>query len=387
MLHGTDAGAGGTFRRTVTPAGSLDDGGGNAAVSRMHSLRQSSIVSGEAVTPSEAVPVRLVCDVSKDERRLFLPHAAERFVGLPLAVTWADKMEARPDGLLHHSADIVLTAWATRRALKGWLGAPACPVRYVCHLAGSVRHIVPRAFIERGGIVTNWSAVPAGAVAEHAVLLALGALRNLGAWPAAERHFSDTVRRIEGLDTRTLFGRRVGLHGFGRVAKALVPLLRPFGVRIAAFSDGVPESLMQEAGVTPCASLAALFRQSEILIECEGLTPATAGSVSADVLAVLPAGAVFVNVARGQIVDEVALLREQASGRLRVALDVVATEPVEQTRELFRRAGAVLSPHIAGPTLDQYPHCGELALENIARFVRGEALHGIVTLEEYDRAT
>src|SRR5262249_55695768 len=161
--------------------------------------------------------------------------------------------------------------------------------------------------------------------------------------------------------------RRVGIHGFGRVVRALLPRLRAFGVELAAYSAGVPAAACAKAGVNPCTSLQALFAQSGGLLECEGLTPPTPGSGKAKGLAALPDGAVFVNVARGQLVDESALLRETQSGRLRVALDVMTTESLATRRDAFGAAGAILSPHIAGPTLDQYALCGEFALRNLAR--------------------
>ena len=115
------------------------------------------------------------------------------------------------------------------------------------------------------------------------------------------------------------------------VARALVPLLRPFGVTIAAYSAGVPAALMQQAGITPAESLHALFADSEVLFECEALTPATQGCVTAELLGALPDDAVFVNVGRGQVVEEAALVHEARSGRLRLALDV---PPVVQERGL-----------------------------------------------------
>lgn len=85
--------------------------------------------------------------------------------------------------------------------------------------------------------------------------------------------------------------------------------------------------------------------------------------------------------------DEAALLRETEAGRLRVALDVMTPESLALRSGPFQAAGAVLSPHIAGPTLDHYARCGEFALRNIARFVRGEPLEAVVTAEDYDRST
>jgi phosphoglycerate dehydrogenase-like enzyme len=304
-----------------------------------------------------------------------------------LAVSWlseAVSFEARCRDL---NPEVLLTAWSARELPRAWLDAPECALRYVCHITGSVRRLVPRIFIERGGWVTNWGEIPAGAVAEQALLLALAALRNLPVWPAGAAHLRDTIRRVETLATRTLFRRRVGIHGFGRVARALVPLLLPFDVDIAAYSGGVDAAAIRTARIRPCDSLEALFRQSEVLFECEALTPATAGSVSEPLLSLLPDGAVFVNVARGQLVDEGALLREASRGRLRVALDVMSDGETNRNRELFQAAGAVLSPHIAGPTFDQYARCGDFALQNITRYLRGEPLHAVVTLADYDRST
>jgi phosphoglycerate dehydrogenase-like enzyme len=247
--------------------------------------------------------------------------------------------------------------------------------------------LVPRAFLERGGIVTNWGEIPSGAVAEQALLLALAALRNLSKWPAVIQQREEAGSHIERLHTRTLFGRSVGLHGFGRVARALVALLRPFGVTLHAYSAGVPDAMMRAAGVTPCSSIEHLCARSEVLFECEALTPATTGSITAKALAALPDGAVFVNVGRGRLVDEAALLREAAAGRIRAALDVVASEPLVPNSAFCGVGDAVLSPHIAGPTFDQYPQIGDYAVRNIARYLAGDAPESVVTLEEYDRAT
>ncbi len=341
-------------------------------------------------TATDATTPHLVCAISPNERRLFLEPVARLLESLPVTVTWLDTngTGASAAELRDLNPAMVLTSWSTRPLLPEWIESSDCALRYVCHLAGAVRWLVPRSFLERKGcVVTNWGDIPSTAVAEQGLLLALGALRNLGAWPAVIHDHPKLISRIEWLNTRTLFGRKVGIHGFGRVARALVRLLQPFGVKLQAYSAGVPDSVYREAGVTTAASLEALFAESQVLFECEALTPRTSGSVTAQLLASLPDGAVFVNVARGGLVDEVALLREAVSGRLGVAVDVVTTEPAGPTCKLVKVPSVVFSPHIGGPTFDQYPSCGEFALRNIARFVRGEPLLASVSLEEYDRST
>jgi phosphoglycerate dehydrogenase-like enzyme len=332
----------------------------------------------------------LVIALPDREQRLFLDSAAksEWLPGLARSI-WpseADFAPGRwPNFLREAQPVILLTGWGTPPLRADWLESPACPLRYLCHLTGSVRKVVPRSFIERGGLVTNWGSFAGQFAAEHALLLVLASLRNLNAWrPFIAQPVKS--REPESLGTRSLFGRRVGLHGFGNIARALASLLRPFGVSLHAFSTGVPEAMIRSAGVEPCASLPELFRRSEILFECEALTPATERSVSADLLRLLPDGAVFVNVGRGRVVEEPALVREAASGRICVALDVT-TEDMTEHSELLQLPQAILSPHVAGPTHDQYRHCAGLARQNIARFLCGEPPTARVTLEIYDRST
>ncbi|HWL14745.1 MAG TPA: hydroxyacid dehydrogenase [Opitutus sp.] len=291
-----------------------------------------------------------------------------------------------PERLARIRPTVLVTGWTTPPLPENWIAAPDCPLRYVCHVAGSVRKLVPRLFLQRGGIVTNWGDNVATQVAEHGLLLALSALRNAAHWRAFIAR-PPATRRIEELATRTLFGRRVGIHGFGAVARALLPLLAPFSVSLSAYSAGVPSELMRAAGVEPRASLAELFKGADVLFECEALTPATAHSVSAEILGALPDDAVFVNIGRGDLVDDAALQREVAAGRLRVALDVVADEPVTRASPYVTSGAVTLSPHIAGPTLDRYPHCGAHALEQLRTFLRGERPAAALSLAAYDRAT
>jgi phosphoglycerate dehydrogenase-like enzyme len=322
------------------------------------------------------------------ERELFFPSSA--VTSLPAESLWLEEREIAADQwettLRRVAPAVLVTGWRTPALPVAWLEEPGCPLHYVCHVTGSVRKLVPRSFLTRGGVVTNWGALACPQVAEHALLLALSALRNQGRWrkfialPPGER-------RLAHLATRSLHGRRVGVHGFGGVARALLPLLQPFHAPVSVFAEHVPDALITAAGGTPLGSLRELFTGSDVVFECEALTPATTGVVSAALLAALPDGAVFVNVGRGALVDEAALAREAEAGRIRVAVDVVHEEPVTPTTVLTRIPGAIVSPHIAGPTLDRYADCGTLAARNLHRYLAGEPVHDVVTTEIFDRTT
>ncbi|CAM2949171.1 hydroxyacid dehydrogenase [Rariglobus hedericola] len=344
-------------------------------------------------SPSLPRTKRVFFALNDYERRVFFPEylAAEldalngeahwRTDELPSPAYWQTMMqELQPD--------VIVSCWSTP-AVPFSLANAGSPLAYVCHLVGSVRNLVPRTFLERGGLLTNWGDIAGKTVAEHALLLALAALRNQPGWrpiingPKAVPWRSGTMR----LQPRSLYGRRVGIHGFGHVARALIRLLQPFDVEISAYSAGVPTGLMRSAGVTPFTSLLELATRSEVFFDCEALTPQSTASINATVLAALPDDAVFVNVGRGPVVDEPALVREAASGRIQVALDVVCKEPIDPASPLASLPGVILSPHIGGPTFDHFPHCGQRALENLARYLRGESPEALITPELYDRST
>lgn len=336
-----------------------------------------------------ATTERVLFALTAEERDDFFPDAVPE---LPGAETrWRPGGPLSPEAWLalleEFQPTVIVSCWSTP-AIPPAFAAAGSPLRYVCHLVGSARNLVPRAFLERGGLLTNWGSLAGDTVAEHALLLALAALRRQPDWHSvistrAIPWRSGTAR----LQTRTLIGRRVGIYGFGHVARALVSLLRPFNADIAAFSAGVPAALMTAAGVTPCESLAALAARSDVFFACEALNPRTRDSINAAVLAALPDDAVFVNVGRGTLVDEPALLAEAAGGRLRIALDVVAREPLGPDSPAFGIPCALLSPHIAGPTYDRFPECGSHALSNLDRHLHGEPLDALVTPELYDRST
>ncbi|AHF90260.1 phosphoglycerate dehydrogenase [Opitutaceae bacterium TAV5] len=346
---------------------------------------------------------RVLFSITEGECALFLPDFDAAAITLPLGtypaspeLVWlspADTAAAKasPDNWLALLRDtrpeVIVTAWSSPPLPDD--AAPGFPVRYMCHLAGSVRAKVSRAFIERGGLVSNWGGQVAAQVAEHALFLALASLRRAPEWIGVAGIASAGKIRLPTARTRTLFGRRIGLHGFGAVARRLATLLSPFttGREIDCHADGVPEDRIREAGLRPVKTLAALFSENEILFECEALTPANRASVDAATLARLPDGALFVNIARGQLVDETALYNEVRSGRLHAALDVMHSEPVSADSPWRTLPGAVLSPHIAGPTSDMMPRIGATALQNLVRYFSGKPLENLVTLQHYDRAT
>ncbi|WP_269537337.1 hydroxyacid dehydrogenase [Cerasicoccus fimbriatus] len=327
---------------------------------------------------------RILCALTDDELALFFPKGL-RVAGAEIRrFDLESNTEDFRGSILEFEPEVIVSCWNTPLLEEDWR-ADFPFLRYVCHASGSVRSLLPRSYIEHGLVVTNWGTLVAANVAEHALLLILSGLRRSSEWPSVisgEREWQPSP-----IVTRTLFGKRVGLHGMGNVAQNLIRLLQPFDVCVFAYSEGAPEKLYGEHGAQRCDSLEALFAQSDILVECEALNEQTQGVVTRAVLEQLPEGALFVNVGRGAVVDEKALASLASEGRLDVALDVYQEDPIEPDSPLHQVADAVLSPHIAGPTSDQFARCGEQALRNLTAYLKGEPLEAVVTLEIYDRAT
>lgn len=332
---------------------------------------------------------RLLIAMTDHEAALFdLKRFVARFTDMEMQ--WFNPQKAHAGGWLEtfHAATptILLSSWSTPHLDPVLSPDDTLSLRYICHVTGSVRHVVPRSFLVNGGLVSNWGSSVAPQVAEHALLLALSLLRHSQGWTPYLRQ-GIAAAPTEWLKTETLFRRRVGIHGFGHVARSLISLLQPFNVDVQVYSNGVSPEWIEKHGGIPSPSLHALFERSDVIFECEALTPTTRGSVSAKVLAALPDGAAFINVGRGLVVEESALWEELKSGRLRGAMDVLSAEPIPSDTPFLALPNVLISPHIAGPTYDRFRYCGELACRNITRFIKGEPVDSVLTLEAYDRST
>lgn len=333
----------------------------------------------------------LLCALNEYEKADFLPPdlwsrlraLPFRFNDVALPLTNCRQL---PDHLADSGAEVLISCWATPPLPEDLPVGGEGNLRYVCHLAGSVKNLVPRKLIERGLKVTNWGGSVSRTVAECALLLILSALRRSSAWTIA-MHSGPAWKDKYTVVTESLFGRKVGLHGFGAIARELVPLLRPFGVEISAYSPSVEPEIFAKYGVHPCASLEELFSQNDILVELAASTPQTWHAVDEAMLRRIPAGGVFVNVGRGCVVDEAALARVAAEGNIQVALDVYEVEPLAADSPLRALPNVMLLPHLGGPTKDRRRDSGVFGFENLRRYSNGEPLESEVTLDIYDRAT
>ncbi|HTL67090.1 MAG TPA: hydroxyacid dehydrogenase [Lacunisphaera sp.] len=258
-------------------------------------------------------------------------------------------------------------------------------LRYVCYLTGSVKRLVSPAHLRQGLLLSNWGKSISRIVAEGALAHVLACLRRATFWTIGMHQGG--AWKDEHAQTASLFGRKVGLHGFGQVARELVKLLRPFEVEITAVAPDVTPEIEREWGVRRAASLEALFAENDIVVEVAPLIPETFRVVQEHHFRRLRPGSVFVNVGRADIVDEEALVRVAREGRLQFGLDVFSVEPLPADHPLRGMLNVSLTPHLAGPTTDRRRDAGAWALRNLRAYAAGETLVAQITPEDYELRT
>jgi phosphoglycerate dehydrogenase-like enzyme len=288
--------------------------------------------------------------------------------------------------LADSSDEVLVSCWRTSPLPSDLvIGEGGGGLQYVCHLAGTVRKLVPRQLIERGLLVTNWGDSVSANVAECTLMLICMALRRASYWSVA-MHREGAWKDSQTV-TQSLLGRRVGIHGFGSISQKLVPMLRLFTQEIQSYSPRVPDELFAQHGVTRLHSLDELFATSEVVVELAAATPENHHIITEGLLRSIPEGGVFVNIGRGMVVDEQALIRVACEGRLQIALDVFETEPLPADSPFRGLPNVTLLPHLGGPTRDRRCDAGAFALRNLRAYFKGKPPQAVVNLEVYDRSS
>ena len=318
-------------------------------------------------------PVRILCRMTLGFPELRAACAALPGLTLLEAATETALLDALPDadGLIvfnnRYTAEVAAAAEAAPR-LK-WLQFATAGVD------AAVTHGVPD-----GCLLCNARDVWAPTVAEHALALLLGLLRQV--------HHLERTRRsadwsrdalTEGLGS--LQGRTLVIVGFGTIGREVALRAKAFGCRIVGVmreprsSDALDEAL-------PLDRLPEALASADAVVLAIALAPTTRHLIDRAALAALKPSAVLVNVARGEIVEEAALVEVLAAGRLAGAgLDVFAVEPLPLDSPLRALPNVILSPHLAGfgdgGTVERLV---VLCRDNIERFLAGRPLRNVVAL-------
>jgi phosphoglycerate dehydrogenase-like enzyme len=247
-------------------------------------------------------------------------------------------------------------------------------LRWIQSSAAGLDHCLVPAVVGSEIVVTSASGVLADQVAEQTVGMAISCTRRFPVFleQQARREF---VRR----PTVDLTGATVGIVGLGGNGRRLVDVLEPFRVRILA-TDWFP--VRKPAAVEFLGSpdtLPRLLPEIDILFLCAPLTQHTLNLIDAAAIARMKRGAILVNVARGKMVDENALVDALETGHLdSAALDVTPDEPPAPESRLWTAPRLLITPHVGGQSKHRIDAMTDFFCDNLRRYRQGRPLRNLV---------
>ncbi|MEF8841085.1 MAG: D-2-hydroxyacid dehydrogenase [Haloarculaceae archaeon] len=238
---------------------------------------------------------------------------------------------------------------------------------------------VPLETLRERGVTFARGTVHGAAVAEHALALALALLRGVPGF--RDRQREREWDRSLGAGLGSLAGRTTTVVGLGAVGEAVVRRALAFDARVVGITRR-PEAYdgrLDAGSVHPPAALLEVLAGTDVLVLACPLTEETRGMVGADALDALPDTAVLVNVARGPVVDEAALVRAlRSDGLAGAGLDVFEEEPLPEDSPLWDLDSALLTPHVAVHSRWYADRVAERFLESYDRWRRDDPPHGTV---------
>jgi phosphoglycerate dehydrogenase-like enzyme len=270
-------------------------------------------------------------------------------------------------------ADAILNGEFKDPALFKGVFPLATKARWVHTLSAGVEHVLTPAIIASPIPMTNGRGV---------------FRRPLGEWAvSAMLHFQYCHRRLirqqeqgiwEAFDIEELHGTTVGIVGYGGLGSAAAERAKAFGCKIVALRrKPLSDPLIDHAYTRD--TLLEMMAACDFIVCSAPSTPETRGMIGAREIAAMKPSAVVINIGRGPVIDERALIAALEQGRIRgAALDVFEVEPLPAGHPFYTLKNVLLSPHSADHTVGWQNRAVDFFLENFARFYKGEPLENVV---------
>jgi phosphoglycerate dehydrogenase-like enzyme len=277
--------------------------------------------------------------------------------------------------LLPH-ADVAFTPFVDRDVF-----AAATRLRWVQSPAVGVGSLMFPELLASDVVITTARGIRARAIAEHVLGVTIALARRLPTAIRAQVEHRWAQADIEGpeIDVRTLQGQRMGIVGLGAIGRELVAIAAPFGFRITAIrrTAGPPPAGVD--AVWPPERLHDLLAQSDVVVIAAPHTPQTKRLIGAAEVDRIKRGALLVNVSRGKMIDDAAVIAALRDGGLGgAALDVFSEEPLPASSPYWDMPNVIVTPHVSGALRDYWTPLVALFSDNLRRFERGEALLNVV---------
>jgi phosphoglycerate dehydrogenase-like enzyme len=272
--------------------------------------------------------------------------------------------------------DIAFSPFVTPAALQR-----ARRLKWVHSSAAGVGSLLTPDMIASDIIVTNTRGAHAAAMAEHVIMMLLAMTRQLPLAVKAQGERRWVQREV--YDTPTVFimrGRRMGIIGLGAIGSEVAKLASAIGMRVSAVRKHVdaprPDGVDR---VYPPEQLDRLLAESDAVVVCPPLTRETRGLIGARELGLMKRTAFLINVGRGKLIDEAALVEGMRNGVIAGAgLDVVAHEPLDPASALWTLHNVLITPHVSTARHDFWEAVIEVFAKNLIRYRAGEPLVNVV---------
>lgn len=249
-----------------------------------------------------------------------------------------------------HEADIIISGWGTVPYTEDVV-KKLPNLKVVAYTGGSVSGVTPDDALFCHGIkLLSGNEYFAMSVAEACLCYTICALRKVGLY------YTETKKsgwNTSPWENRGLFSKKVGIVGYGAIAKYFCELLKPFTKDILVYSNHLSAEDALELGLQK-AELDEIFSTCDVVSVHSALKPETVGFINKRLMSMMKQDAILVNTARGAVVDEVAMIELLRDEKIYAALDVYSHEaplsgPLTELQKLDR---AFLMPHMGGPTID-----------------------------------
>jgi D-2-hydroxyacid dehydrogenase (NADP+) len=296
---------------------------------------------------------------------------AERFA---LRATGISHVEVRSaDELARHlpEADVLVVSGLWKNELAGI----ASKLKFIQSISAGTDQYDKVLLRQRGIRLASAAGVNAEAVAEHAMALMLALCRRL---PEARdhqqaRHWRGMISQI-GAREDQLTGKTLLIVGMGRIGGRLARLAKAFDMRVIATKRDPTTGSAGADAVFGHDRLHDVLGEADVVVLACPLTPETENLIDGAALAAMKPTAHLINVARGRVIDEAALIEALQQGRIAAAgLDVTREEPLPATSPLWAMPQVLITPHSAGETQRYEDAVIDILLDNLARLWRGEA--------------
>ena len=273
------------------------------------------------------------------------------------------------------TADVILSARMTSEE------AQLCErVKWIQSTAVGVGSLLVPEIVDRDIIVTNARGCHAEPIAEHAIALALAVRRSLH---TAVRRQIDRVwaqEELEDVPCPPIRQSRMLVVGLGEIGTRVARLAAGLGFSVTGLRRRLDQPVPEGVGrVIASGELIDELRQTDVLILAAPRTSETRAMIGAEEFAAMKPAAVLVNVGRGRLVDEQALVNALRQGRIAgAAIDAFEREPLPDDHPLWALPNVLVSPHIAAFGTDYWKPAVDLFLENVARYTSGQPLKNVV---------